>query len=164
MMEYLRKMCWDSMLVPACSLISLDGKIRVDNYALPAVSSDELQQRSWDKFSIDLVTRMTRFFFSLVTYFYYNIEISNDQMFLSLKLNFRQIFSIDAKLNQPTAVKNKERTANNKEELFSMSGNTFHRWINSFPEVNQIYRNGSYTEGTRLRISIKIREEKLKVF
>ncbi|XP_074094526.1 cilia- and flagella-associated protein 43 isoform X2 [Cotesia typhae] len=131
MMEYLRKMCWDSMLVPACSLISLDGKIRVDNYALPAVSSDELQQRSWDKFSIDLVTRMT---------------------------------SIDVELNQPTAVKNEERIANNKEELFSMSGTTFHRWINSFPGVNQIYRNGSYTEGTRLRISIKIREEKLKLF
>ncbi|XP_034940722.1 cilia- and flagella-associated protein 43-like [Chelonus insularis] len=43
--EYLKKFYWDSMSVPECILISLDGKTRVKNYMLTVIPEDDKRWR-----------------------------------------------------------------------------------------------------------------------
>lgn len=57
--KYLKKLCWDSMAVPACSLLSIDKKTKVNNFAMPRITLDEENQRKWDVFMMNFDTSYT---------------------------------------------------------------------------------------------------------
>lgn len=58
-----------------------------------------------------------------------------------------------------------KNSEDDEEEKFAMTGTTTHRWIQGDESCvkNQIFKDGSYIEGSRLSLMTMIREEKLKV-
>ena len=48
--KYLRELCWDTMQIPACTLLSLHGKIRVDNFPIPCIARHHEECRKWERF------------------------------------------------------------------------------------------------------------------
>ncbi|XP_015109804.1 cilia- and flagella-associated protein 43 [Diachasma alloeum] len=147
--EFLRKLCWDSMQVPACALISLDGRVRVDNYALPRISDQEEERRAWAKFYVDLSTKLS------------SAEAAHGKAIPPTKYPQEREPIEKASEKVLNLLKGDD---NDEEEKFALSGTTTHRWIREDPSrvVNQILRDGSHCEGVKRNILGKIREEKLK--
>ncbi|XP_043274409.1 cilia- and flagella-associated protein 43-like isoform X3 [Venturia canescens] len=50
--KYLRKLCWDPMETQACSLLSIDKKTKVDNFAIPRLTLDEKNRQKWKNFMV----------------------------------------------------------------------------------------------------------------
>lgn len=60
--KFIQKNCWDSMNIPVCSLISLDGKIKVDNYAFPLVTEEEKKFFEWENFVLNLAQQINKYY------------------------------------------------------------------------------------------------------
>ncbi|XP_063981248.1 cilia- and flagella-associated protein 43-like [Diachasmimorpha longicaudata] len=147
--KFLRKLCWDSMQVPACALISLDGKVRVDNYALPRINDDDEEKRMWTEFYFDLSTKLS------------SAEAAQGRCTPSTQYPQERV---PIERDSKKVLNLLKGDDNDDGEKFALSGTTTHRWIRQDPSrvVNQILRDGSHCEGVKRNILSKNREEKLK--